>query len=125
MLSLQQESITDILVDSACEKVNGAGNGSSMYCETLASRSADGSGDEDGDRGVYCQALAEVLENGEAADTTMFGTTPLHSFFQLVERVDNDCIVQVVYKHKPDRNMGHGIVAGPNGVKDLLAAYNC
>ena len=45
----------------------------------------------------------------------MFGTTSLHSFAQLVEKVDIDCIVKVLCKHMPDRKVGHLVVLGPNG----------
>ncbi|CAM9256358.1 unnamed protein product, partial [Hapterophycus canaliculatus] len=45
----------------------------------------------------------------------MFGTISLASFCQLVEGVEIDSIVKVLYKHMPGRKVGHLVVVGPHG----------
>lgn len=87
------------------------GRESSQTLRSMASISLDG--DDNGE--LCCSVPGEVFEEGGAPDTTMFGTTSLHSFAQLVDKVDIDCVVKVLYKHKPDRKVGHLVVIGPNG----------
>ena len=107
-----QETMAEILASSAYDTSTVAeGREASVTLRNLAN--SDGDGDEGDD--VCCSVPREVLEEGEAPDTTMFGTTSLHSFAQLVQHVDIDCIVKVLYKHKPDRKVGHLVVLGPNG----------
>lgn len=71
------------------------GRESSETLRSLAMSTLDG--DEHGD--VCCSVQREVFEEGKSPDTTMFGTTLLHSFAQLVEKIEIDCIVKVLYKH--------------------------
>ena len=48
---------------------------------------------------VCCQVPNEALA-ADSTDTTMFGTTFLRSFSELVEHVPIDVVVKVVYKYK-------------------------
>ena len=62
---------------------------------------------------IYAMFLS-TTNRGEP-DITMFGTTSLASFHRFVAGVEIDSIVKVLYKHKPDREVGHLVVIGPGG----------
>ena len=109
------------------------GRGSMQFLNNLAARSADDvreSSDtaddvresSDGDMcidvegdDVCCQVPEEVFQKRGEPDITMFGTTSLASFYRLVVGVEIDSIVKALYKHKPDREVGHLVVIGPVG----------
>ncbi|CAN0381400.1 unnamed protein product [Pylaiella littoralis] len=92
------------------------GQASMQSLQNLVTRSASELNDAtNGSGDVCCQVPEKVFQEDEAPDTTMFGTTSLHSFCRLVERVEIDCIVKVLYKHKADRKVGHLVVVGPGG----------
>ncbi|CAN0327056.1 unnamed protein product [Ascophyllum nodosum] len=62
---------------------------------------------------VCCQVPEEIFKD-DARDTTMFGTTSMLSFSELVGKVSLDRVVKVVYKYK-EQKVGHIAVVGPNG----------
>ena len=93
-----------------------------QFLHNLVARSADDFESSDGDLcidvegdDVCCQVPEEVFHEGGEPDITMFGTTSLASFHRLVAGVEIDSIVKVLYKHKPDRKVGHLVVIGPGG----------
>lgn len=97
---MKHEIMAEIMASSAYDTSTIAeGRESSETLRSLAISTLDGVEHSD----VCCSVPGEVFEEGGSPDTTMFGTTSLHSFAQLVQNVDIDCIVQVLYKHKSDR----------------------
>ena len=62
---------------------------------------------------VCCQLPDEDVA-ADSTDTTMFGTTSLLSFSELVEYVPIDAVVKVAYKLKESKS-SHIVVIGPNG----------
>ena len=67
-----------------------------------------------------CQVPDEALA-AASTDTTMFGTTSLLSFSELVDYVAIDAVVKVVYKYK-ESNASHTVVIEPNGFQNCAAA---
>lgn len=116
--------MAEMLASSAYETSTLAeGCASSQFLQDLAARSmgdfedscdVEGDIDVEGD-GLCCQVPEEVFQDGKAPDITMFGTTSLTSFCQLLEGVQIDSVVKVLYKHKPGRKVGHIVVVGPGG----------
>ncbi|CBJ29724.1 putative far-red impaired response protein [Ectocarpus siliculosus] len=119
----KEEIWAEMLASSAYDtSIVTEGRDSMQFLQNLATRSVNDSNDstnvsghDHGAGDVCCQVPKEVFEEDEAPDTTMFGTTSLHSFCRLVECVEIDCIVKVLYKHKPDRKVGHLVIVGPGG----------
>ncbi|CAM9630899.1 unnamed protein product [Ascophyllum nodosum] len=62
---------------------------------------------------VCCQIPDEAVA-ADLTDPTMFETTLLLSFSGLVENVQIDAVVKVMYKYK-ESNASHLVVIGPNG----------
>ncbi|CAN0352247.1 unnamed protein product, partial [Scytosiphon promiscuus] len=120
----KEEIMAEMLATAAYETSTLAeGFASSQFLKDLAARSTgnfhdsvDGDGDIDvGGDDLCCQVPEEVFQDGQAPDIAMFGTTSLASFCQLLEGVQIDSVVKVLYKHKPDRKVGHLVVVGPGG----------
>ncbi|CAM9288476.1 unnamed protein product, partial [Laminaria digitata] len=63
---------------------------------------------------VCAQVPEEAFRKNSAPDISMWGTTSLGSFVDVVSNVNIDCVVHAVYKYA-DRPVGHIIVVGPDG----------
>ena len=61
---------------------------------------------------VCCQVPDEAVTD-DSTDMTIFGTTSLLSFSELVEHVSIDAVVKVVYKCKASK-ASHIVVIGPD-----------
>ncbi|CAM9826963.1 unnamed protein product [Ascophyllum nodosum] len=74
---------------------------------------------------VCCQVPDEAVA-ADSTDTTMFGTTLLLSFSELVENMPIDTVVKVVYKYKESK-VSHIVVVGPNSFQlcSCLQALRC
>ena len=74
---------------------------------------------------VCCQVPDEAVA-ADSTDTTVFGTSSLHSFFELVEHVSIEAVVEVVYKYK-EFKASHIVVIRPKGFQPYtcLQALKC
>ena len=85
------------------------GQGCHEYLERLATQAGD-----------HLDVCAQVPEEAfresarSAADISMWGTTSLGSFVEVVRNVNIDCVVRVVYRYT-GRPVGHIVVVGPDG----------
>lgn len=109
MLRFSQEVTAEIQASSAYDtEVLAEGQGATQHLMELAEGASD-------HIEVCCDApLKEFEGNANDRDTTMFGTTSLMSFFELVQNVEINAVVKVVYRYKESRP-GHIVVVGPNG----------
>lgn len=101
---------TTILLDGDAEN-------SHEYLEDLAEQ-VEGRGDLCAD--VPAEAFEESVKESDDPDITMYGTTSLASFSELVRYVPIDAIVKVQYKYpsttrRENRKVGHIVVVGPEG----------
>ena len=74
---------------------------------------------------VCCQISDEAVAAG-STDKTMFGTTWLLSFPELVEDVPIDAVVEAMYTYK-ESNASHIVVIGHNGfpMSSCLQVLRC
>lgn len=83
------------------------------YLEELVER-VEGQGEVCAD--VPAEAFGESVKESDNTDITMYGTTSLASFSELIRNVPIDAIVKVQYKY-PTKNgkVSHIVVVGPGG----------
>ena len=104
---LMQEMIAEVRASPVYSTVTlASGPASAVHLEET-SKQADDHVD------VCCQVPEEIFKD-DARDTTMFGTTSMLSFSELVGKVSLDRVVKVIYKYK-EQKVGHIAVVGPNG----------
>lgn len=78
------------------------------------------SGRGGGGEGYCADVPAEAFQGSHDPDITMYGTTSLTSFSELVQKVPIDAVVQVQYKYPRTARKGkvsHIVVVGPGGVQ--------
>lgn len=90
-------------------------NGDANVCKEYLEGLAGGGRVKEG----YCADVpAEAFEGSDAPDITMYGTTSLSSFTELVRNVPIDAVLQVQYKYPRTTGGGkvsHIVVVGPEG----------
>ena len=103
-----QELTAEMLASAAYDtSVLAEGQGCHDYLERLATHAGD-------HLDVCAQVPEEAFRGSKAPDISMWGTTSLGSFVEVVRNVKIDCVVHVVYKYT-DRPVGHIVVVGPDG----------
>ena len=80
-------------------------------CHEYLMRLANQAGDH---LDVCAQVPEEAFRKNSAPDISMWGTTSLGYFVDVVSNVNIDCVVRAVYKNTA-RPVGHIIVVGPDG----------
>ena len=109
---LVQEVINEIFASPAYStEILTEGAGALDYLNALATRQEDGEAID-----VCCELPESVvtsLVEDDVTDTTMYGTTSLLVFARLVESVEINTVVKVLYKMR-DPQVGHIVVVGPN-----------
>eukprot|EP00904_Undaria_pinnatifida_P010382 jgi/Undpi1/6474/HiC_scaffold_20.g08953.m1 len=104
----RNELTAEMLASAAYDtSVLAEGQGCHDYLERLATQAGD-------HLDVCAQVPEEAFRGSKAPDISMWGTTSLGSFVEVVRNVKIDCVVHVVYKYT-DRPVGHIVVVGPDG----------
>eukprot|EP00904_Undaria_pinnatifida_P011912 jgi/Undpi1/7851/HiC_scaffold_23.g10323.m1 len=108
----KEEVINEIFASPAYStEILTEGAGALDYLNSLATRQEDGEAID-----VCCELPESVvtsLVEDDVTDTTMYGTTSLLVFARLVESVEINTVVKVLYKMR-DPQVGHIVVVGPN-----------
>eukprot|EP00904_Undaria_pinnatifida_P011839 jgi/Undpi1/7786/HiC_scaffold_23.g10259.m1 len=104
----RNELTAEMLASAAYDtSVLAEGQGCHDYLERLATQAGD-------HLDVCAKVPEEAFRGSKAPDISMWGTTSLGSFVEVVRNVKIDCVVHVVYKYT-DRPVGHIVVVGPDG----------
>ena len=103
----REEFIAEMLGSAQYIYVVAEGQGCHDYLTSLATRVGD-------HVDVCAQVPAEAFEGDSNKDTSMWGTTSMGYFVELVINVDIDCVVHAQRK-STERPAGHIVVVGPDG----------